>query len=178
MSLGLPFDLSEDNTPLPQIPQGPGRAANTSAVTLPRVGVLEPKGEGLWVIHKISNRLLDIAWSVIERFQYATLGEDMMPGLHRAATLTLVSFVTRNMKPPIVLACRCMVKDRPCESSTEHIVLVNIPEPRIAIDIRGTKRLPLGVAEHQELVSKIIRVLGLGSPSVQGGAGDMLSHTV
>jgi hypothetical protein len=74
MSLGLPFDLSEDNTPLPQIPQGPGRAANTSADTLPRVGVLEPKGKCLWVLHQISNQLPDIAWSAIERIQYAALG--------------------------------------------------------------------------------------------------------
>jgi hypothetical protein len=51
MSLGLPFDLSESHAPPLGVPQDPGRAANTSAVTLPRVGVLEPKGKGLRVIH-------------------------------------------------------------------------------------------------------------------------------
>jgi hypothetical protein len=153
MSLGLPFDLSESHAPPLGVPQGPGRAANTSAVTLPRVGVLEPKGEGLWVIHQISNRLSDVARSAIERVQYAALGEDMMPGLHRAATLAFVSFVTRNMEALIVLACRCMVEDRSCESRTKQIVLINIPEPRTTVGVRGAERLPLGVAEHQELVS-------------------------
>jgi hypothetical protein len=127
MPLGLLFGLSKDNTSLPQIPQGPGRAANTSAVTLPRVGVLESKGFHLWVIHKISNQLSDVARSAIERVQYATLGKNMMPGLHRAATLAFVSFVTRNMKPLIVLACWGMIEDRSRKTCAEQILLVNIP---------------------------------------------------
>jgi hypothetical protein len=153
MSLGLPFDLSESYAPPLGISQGPGRAANSPAVTLPRVGVLEPKGKGLWVIHNISNHLSDVARSAIERFQYATLGEYVMPGLHRAATLAFVSFVTGNMEAPMVLACRCMIEDRPCESHTKQIVLINIPEPRTTVGVRGAEGLPLGVAEHQELVS-------------------------
>jgi hypothetical protein len=152
-SLGLLFDLSESHAPPLGVSQDPGRAANTSAVTLPRVGVLEPKSKHLWVIHKISNRLSDVARSAIERVQYAALGKDVMPGLHRAATLTLVSFVARNMELPIVLACRGMIEDRSRKTCTEQVVLVNISKPRAAIDVRGAKRLPLGVAEHQELVS-------------------------
>jgi hypothetical protein len=101
----------------------------------------------------ISNRLSDVARGAIERFQYAALGEDMMPGLHRAATLAFVSFVTGNMEAPIVLACRCMIEDRSCESRTKQIVLINIPEPRTTVGVRGPERLPLGVVEHQELVS-------------------------
>ena len=47
--------------------------AVTLSVALPRVSVLEPKGKGLWVIHKETNKLLSVR-CLIEIVQYSSLG--------------------------------------------------------------------------------------------------------
>ena len=104
----IPFDLSE----LASHPKEPHRgkeAATRLPVALPRGGVLEPKRKRDWVIHKKADQLPDEPGIPILCFQHSALGEDMMPGLHRTAALTFVSFMARNIEPPIVLAYRSVV---------------------------------------------------------------------
>ena len=71
---GVPFDLSHAERVAQKPPKAFEQPAATLSVALPRVGVLEPEGKHLWVIHKESNKLAQEAWCPIEVFQYSALG--------------------------------------------------------------------------------------------------------
>ena len=89
-------------------------------------GVLKPEGKSLRVINEKSDKFHDESRIAVLGIQYAALGKDVMPGLHRTSALTLMCFVVGNVEPPIVLACRGMIGDRTCKAGTESIVIIDM----------------------------------------------------
>ena len=94
----LPFGLSRNLKPH----GAPNPTGCGPPIRHPR-GILKPKCKYLRVVNQKSDKFHDISWITVLSIQYTALGEDMMPGLHQTTTLTLVSFVVRNVEPPIVV---------------------------------------------------------------------------
>ena len=73
-SEGIPFDLLYARRVAQKPPKAFKQPAVTLSVPFPRVGVLEPEGKHLWVVHKESNELMQKARCPIEVLQYSALG--------------------------------------------------------------------------------------------------------
>ena len=111
-----------------------------------------PKANAFGLSSKKPNKFSHKVGIPIVCLQYSALHKDMVPSLHRTAAFTFVIVVARYAEPGVVLSSRRVVENGSAHPRSEHIAFICMSEPYSAVGVCRTFWLPLGVAQHHELV--------------------------